>query len=49
MNKIIKTKDYWVIGDHLIFKPEFNDSLDKYANLFNKYVHLIFSNYKNWN
>ncbi len=44
-----KTKDYWIIDDHLIFKPEFNKSLDKYANLLNKYTYLTFSNYNDWN
>ncbi len=40
--------DYWIIGEYLIFKPEFNDSLDKYSNLLNKYTRLIFSNYNDW-
>ncbi len=48
MNVTIETNDHWIVENHLIFKHEFNDSLDKYANLLNKYIHLIFSNYDNW-
>ncbi len=38
MNKITETIYYWIVDEYLIFKPEFNDSLDKYANLLNKYI-----------
>ncbi len=48
MNEPIETGDYWIVNKYLIFKPEFNDSLDKYANLLNKYTWLIFSNYDDW-
>ncbi len=45
MNEIIETFDYWIVDEHLIFKPQFNDSLCEYVNLLNKYSYLIFSNY----
>ncbi len=48
MNELIETSDYWIVDEHLIFKPEFDDSLDKYTNLLNKCTHLIFSNYDDW-
>ncbi len=32
----------------MIFKHELSNSLDKYANLLNKYTRLIFSNYDDW-
>ncbi len=45
MNELIETCDYWIVSEHLIFKPNFYGSLNKYTNLLNKYTHLIFSNY----
>ncbi len=48
MNDTIETRDYWIVNEYLIFKHKFNDSLDKYANLLNKYTSLIFSNYDDW-
>ena len=43
---MIETDDYWICDqDTLIFKPEFNDNLDKYNYLLEKYEKIIFSNY----
>ena len=36
---------YWIIDDAIIFKPDFNDSLDNYSDLISNYRILIFSNY----
>ncbi len=48
MNELIETSDYWIKYNCLIFKPKFNASLNKYADLLSKYSHLIFSNYNDW-
>ena len=37
--------NYWIVDDLLIFKPEFNEVLDDYYDLINKYKKIIFSNY----
>jgi hypothetical protein len=37
--------NYWIVDDWLIFKPEFNDKLDEYYDIINKYNKIIFSNY----
>ena len=37
--------NYWIVDDCLIFKPEFNDKLDEYYNVINKYNKIMFSNY----
>ncbi len=37
-----------MIDEYLIFKPQFNGSLDKYKDSLNKCTHLIFSNYDDW-
>jgi len=37
--------NYWIVDDWLIFKPEFNDKLDEYYDMINKYNKIIFSNY----
>ena len=37
--------NYWIIDDWLIFKPKFNEELDKYYDIINKYKKIIFSNY----
>ena len=39
------THNYWIVDDCLIFKPEFNDKLDEYYNVINKYNKIMFSNY----
>jgi hypothetical protein len=36
---------YWIIDGIIIFKPEFNESLDNYSNIISKCIGLIFSNY----
>ena len=36
---------YWIIADTIIFKPEFNESLNKYKEIISQYPKLIFSNY----
>jgi hypothetical protein len=38
---------YWIYQDYWIFKPDFNESLDKYIGIIKKSncVRLIFSNY----
>jgi hypothetical protein len=40
-------KDYWIYEDKFIFKPKFNKSIDKYADIIKNYSQLIFSNYDN--
>ena len=37
--------NYWIVDDLLIFKPKFNDKLDEYYNVINKYKKIMFSNY----
>ena len=37
--------DYWSYDDKFIFKPKFNESIDKYVNTIKNYSQLIFSNY----
>lgn len=41
---MIETKDFWIYNNIIIFKPEFNDSIEPYYNLISKYDSLIFSN-----
>ena len=36
---------YWIVDSAIIFKPEFNDSLDKYTYIISNCRKLIFSNY----
>jgi hypothetical protein len=37
--------NYWIVDDWLIFKPKFNEKLDEYYDIINKYKKLMFSNY----
>jgi hypothetical protein len=37
--------NYWIVDEWLIFKPDFNDELDDYYNIINKYKKVMFSNY----
>jgi len=37
--------NYWVVDGWLIFKPEFNDELNEYYDVINKYEKIMFSNY----
>ena len=37
--------NYWIVEDWLIFKPVFNELLDEYYDVINKYNNIIFSNY----
>jgi uncharacterized protein YihD (DUF1040 family) len=46
---MIETEDYWIIENKFVFKPQFNESIDKYYNLIDKYDVLIFSNYDDAN
>ena len=39
--------NYWIVDEWLIFKPTFNEELDEYYNIINKYEKIIFSNYNN--
>ena len=36
---------YWIVGDAIIFKPEFNSCLDDYIGIISNYPILYFSNY----
>src|SRR3990167_10304600 len=45
----MKTTDYWIYKNKIIFKPNFNDKLDNYFNIISNYDELIFSNYDNYN
>ena len=45
MDYIEQTNDYWIIDNKIIFKHEFNKSIDSYIGLINKYDELVFSNY----
>jgi len=36
---------YWIVDNGIIFKPEFNESLDSYVDIISNYRILIFSNY----
>ena len=36
---------YWIYEDKFIFKPEFNEPIDKYVDIIKNYSQLIFSNY----
>ena len=38
-------EDYWTSEDKFIFKPEFNEPIDKYVEIIKNYSQLIFSNY----
>ena len=42
---MIYKKDYWILDNKFIFKPEFNEKIDKYYDLISNYNTLIFSNY----
>jgi hypothetical protein len=46
---IEETKDYWISGSKIIFKPEFNKPLDEFYELISKYNELIFSDYNDLN
>ena len=37
--------NYWVVDGWLIFKPEFNDKLNEYYDVINKYEKIMFNNY----
>ena len=39
------SKPYWIIGDAIIFKPDFNDSLDDYTQIISNYENIYFSNF----
>jgi len=36
---------YWIHDDKFIFKPEFNEPIDKYVGVIKNYSQLIFSDY----
>jgi hypothetical protein len=38
-------ENYWVPDDKIIFKPAFNEPIDKYFEIISKCNSLIFSNY----
>jgi hypothetical protein len=46
---MIETNDYWILDNKLIFKPKFNESIEKYYDLISNYDTLIFSNYNDVN
>jgi hypothetical protein len=46
---MIETEDYWISENKFVFKPTFNESIDKYYDLINLYDTLIFSNYHDLN
>ena len=37
--------DYWIYDDKFVFKPKFNESIDKYIGVIKNYSQLIFSDY----
>ena len=37
--------DYWIHEDKFIFKPDFNEPIDKYIDIIKNYSQLIFSDY----
>jgi hypothetical protein len=39
--------DYWIYEDTIIFKPEFDGSLDIYNDILTQYNKLVFSDYNN--
>ena len=39
--------NYWIYEDCFIFKPVFNEPIDKYVEIIKKYKKLIFENYNN--
>ena len=44
----IETSNYWVYNNEiLVFKPDFDESLDKYIDIISQYDKLIFSDYDN--
>ena len=45
----MKTKDYWIYKNKIIFKPYFNRKLYNYQNIISIYDELIFSNYDDYN
>jgi hypothetical protein len=46
---MIETEDYWITDNKFVFKPQFNDYIDKYNELIRNHNTLIFSNYNNLN
>ena len=36
---------YWIVGETIIFKPQFNECLDNYTDIISNYKILYFSNY----
>ncbi len=38
---------YWIYEDKFIFKPSFNEPIDKHIDIIKNYSQLIFSNYDN--
>ena len=40
--------DYWTVGTKIIFKPHFNDILEKYHVLMQNYSEIYFSNYEDF-
>ena len=46
-NLMVEKKQCWIVDQSIIFKPEFNSSLDDYSNIISNYRILIFSNYNN--
>ena len=38
--------NYWIVDEWLIFKPDFNENLDEYYDVINKYEKVMFSNLK---
>ena len=38
-------ENYWIVDDWLIFKPEFNEELNEYYDIINKYKKIMFINY----
>ena len=43
-NKMNNEK-YWVYDDYFIFKPEFDEPIEKYVGIISDYSKLIFSDY----
>ena len=46
---MIETEDYWIVDNKFIFKPNFNELIDKYFELISNYNELIFFNYTDIN
>jgi hypothetical protein len=45
MDNVISTDKYWIYDNKLIFKPDFDESLDDYLDLLKNCTQLIFANY----